>query len=484
MNLMKIHTSLISSTLSEINETRHDLRNIVEKLSEVTSRTNLVTDKLSQLETVENLNDAEKLLNLEMESIEHDQNQLLVVINSALNGHCHPLLLHPDRLEEEVLSVKAQLPDSTILPRVSVPEMYELGKVSIISNSQQITAIIKIPLCDNKKYQLFKILPLPYLSNNSSKIIQVDYPYIATDPRKESYSVFSNDVFSKCKNVNHMSICTTHVVYSSILPNCEFSIINNEPGLCRQVTLNVSHNYWIHVSENAFLYILPKSTRIRIMCNQKQSEFYRDIQGKGILRLKPNCEANDNGIKLYSSSNTKSDTYSTILHKVEDIKAITFNKTISRLTPLTITSHFNSDHFKTLTQQVEDMRKIENNLENSWDFVGENLYTIITGSVLTTLLIFGIAWCIYVKKFKSHASQTNDRARPSSPQIICPTLPAPNIIHIPSLPPPIPTERIFEISPEYELPILRPEIQNNELHEIHKHQIRKKSLRAKKVVFY
>lgn len=418
-----VHTqiSLITSTLTELNNTREELSKLALKLYILSQRVNQIDTKISILEL---FNDAEIEFQLESENIEHELNNLLQIITASTYGKCHPLLLSPTKLEKAIQEVTFRLPEHYKLPPLPVSQFYNVAKLFIISNKTQITALVNIPLCENKEFRLHKILALPFREENRNQIAKLQHKYIAIDTLQEQYTLFSDIQYQKCTEVNRIYICNAHILFSSIVPSCEVSILKNKSEYCVLINYEFDHNIWIYLKRNTYLYIVQEPTKIQVICRMDRNPVYRTIERKGVVELRTGCYLNDKGIQLHAAPKITLSSTPYIFHENLKFKQISFKQYFTNNIPVTLTSNSNSEHLQILLKRTSEFKnKIEEVQETFSDFDGfeDNHHILIPSltvpSVLVIILIVYFLYKFFKKSVQKTESNTVLQSQSSNVQV-------------------------------------------------------------------
>ena len=97
-------------------------------------------------------------------------------------------------------------------------------------------------------------------------------------------------------------LCNSNLVlYNFNVKNCIISIRHGEtkPDNCNIQVFKLAQEVWFSLMEtNAWLYVVPKLTRIRVSC--ENDTHLVDLSGSGILRLERGCSAYTNLVILTS----------------------------------------------------------------------------------------------------------------------------------------------------------------------------------------
>lgn len=409
-NLMHLHTSLINATLSQINETQYDLDKSKTRINEIINRINILEGKENYMALLRHL---EEIIILEITKIQHDLDQLLVITHSATVGKCHPLLLHPDDLEEEIKNLSPKLPDGTDFPPLTTSEMYDIAKVIIIGSLDRITAFIQIPLCRKPSFKMYFISALPKINQNSYVMINVQHPYIAVDRRQDFYALLSTHEFKECRQVREIPICPVKVLRTSSVSSCEFSIIRNNAESCTLVPSKANLNIWLHLKNDAFLFILTHERKAQISCLNTPKIIDLTLPTHGIIQLNKNCRINDNGVHVLSEIMLNSLTQTKTVARFGEVRSLNMTlDTVPSLTPLTIDSNTHTKHINDLLQETQNLQNLQSSQNSE---IIENIVPHIPGYIsLMVVATLGLYIYIKIKNFRNRPTErkSGNRERP------------------------------------------------------------------------
>lgn len=312
-SIVKNNILVTSSYIKSFNETlyKFNMNQAVlnNALDELSLNIKNISDKLvirSKLEYILNMLES-SLLSISFK-LEDLTNSLLFIKNNII----HPSIITPMQIYQELIENHSNLPSSRELP-VSL----ELQNINIILNISQcisyfydnkIVFILRIPLVDNKIYDIYHVMPLPMSHSDGTSYVCIipSTKYVGITLDKTSYVTLDN--FQNCKNMFSQNyVCKSiDALPTSGSPMCEVKffteIISSIPKTCNTHFLYGTLNIWHSLTNNNWIYIQTKNKKVLIQCNQTAT-YDLNIIGTGILHLPENCIGFTENIQLYPKNN-------------------------------------------------------------------------------------------------------------------------------------------------------------------------------------
>lgn len=253
------------------------------------------------------------IFNLIINQFAYETDNLVNIINSALQGFIHSSLIDTKILMEQLKEIKINIPVDLELPveisYTGISELLHLATISIIYVNNVLTYIIEIPLINNFKFVLYKPIPLPAkLTNDVYVIIEPCSEYIAIEKSRLHYIKFSSHQLSLCKKSKKAIICFHDQPIQSSKESCEIMLFRDSetvPKTCKIKYFKLNFNIWHKLENtNTWLYAVINDN-ILITCKNTTEPISIRLNGTGTLKLESYCEANTNDEEIKLIPNKK-----------------------------------------------------------------------------------------------------------------------------------------------------------------------------------
>lgn len=248
------------------------------------------------------------LLNIIITQYAYETENLVNIVNAALQGFIHSSLLDTDEFNKQLKEIKLQIPVGSGIPvdllESGISELLRIININVVYIKGILIFIIEIPLVSSYDFVLYKSIPLPTkIHNNLYAIMQVNSEYVAIDKSRLYYVELNNYQLAKCKSTTNIMICKHEQPIQHVGDSCELMLFRKSksvPPACNIKYIKFSHNIWHKLdNRNEWIYVTNNESII-ITCKNSSDTYTVDVSGTGILSLENNCEANtvDDEIKL------------------------------------------------------------------------------------------------------------------------------------------------------------------------------------------
>lgn len=138
------------------------------------------------------------LFELTLVNYAYDTQNLISMINAALNGKIHATVINKKTLIEELREIKIVLPSGSALPielnTESLTEIFKISEMTIFHQDNYLIYSIQIPLIFSSKYTVYHPIPLPIqFDTNSVVLINTEVYVIALSDDNEDYLTFNTE---------------------------------------------------------------------------------------------------------------------------------------------------------------------------------------------------------------------------------------------------------------------------------------------------
>lgn len=197
------------------------------------------------------------LVNLIFIQYAFETENLVNIINMAIQGLIHSSVLDTETLRNQIKDIKMQLPTGEDIPislnysRIS--ELLRLATTNIIYIKDLLIFNLEIPLINSYEFILYKTIPLPLnLFNNTYVTIVPTTNYIAIDKSRLYYLELNEVELAKCKQTTKTLICPYEQQLHHLDKSCKLTIFrkpNIIPESCNFKNISFNFNIW-HRLEN------------------------------------------------------------------------------------------------------------------------------------------------------------------------------------------------------------------------------------------
>lgn len=295
------------------NITEHQ-RKLDENLSYLLKTTKENIENINMLKFKEILLEQAFLFEVILNQYAYEIQNLVAIVNAALNGKIHTSVITPGNLIKELKEIKMNLPTENTLPLEIAPEsisdLLRISEITIFIQQEYLVFSIAIPLISNKEFYVYRPIPLPILYNNNTLIlIDPEIEYLALSDNNEEFFSLSTKHWENCINIKTHKICRENQIFHrrSRSNVCEISILMYQtiPENCKIKFITLNTPIWDKLmGDNAWLFY-SQPTTITIKCTEPSQVTKTEISGVGRLTTSPNCEIHTENSIILSTDKSK-----------------------------------------------------------------------------------------------------------------------------------------------------------------------------------
>ncbi|XP_053989935.1 uncharacterized protein LOC128882368 [Hylaeus volcanicus] len=229
--------------------------------------------------------------------------------------------LHALQILTDAIMFASQINQSTpyefplSLTELHSEEFYKIITINTVYSNGRIVISVEIPLLDKTPFNLYHLHPcpsfLPISHNVSTAMVVVPQtPFLAINRIHQEYFLPTENFMQGCKTHPDKYVCqlTLSLYNLEEAPICETNILTQTQTIewkkCNVRSLKSTRTITNHLSTpNMWLYSVRETTPVKIKCNHRAAG-YELILGSGILRLKKNCQAQIDNLRLIASETT------------------------------------------------------------------------------------------------------------------------------------------------------------------------------------
>ena len=312
--------SIADSTLNVLSQTMQNSKSEVQQLSTLNK---YMENELDKLTKEHHLFSIMTHLSLIISEYQNTQEMLLDILLSAYNGNIHTAVMPIDQLQKELIHIRGHLPSLNKLPA----QLNEDGLLQYLKNiktsarifNQKLILELKIPLLYSSEFQLFKLVSvLTKVDDSSMAYINPTSEYLLVTMERDKYYPLTQEEFTQCKKIDSSNFwCSTHhLIYtaSSSYKSCEIKLLQHVqqlPSTCKIKKFAASNSFTKMYNHNTWTFSVPAPRSVDIICGSLQTI---QLEGNGLIKLKPGCILRDTELTLIGRTVQKNTTFeSTII---------------------------------------------------------------------------------------------------------------------------------------------------------------------------
>ncbi|KAF0693856.1 Envelope fusion protein, partial [Aphis craccivora] len=209
----------------------------------------------------------------------HTQN-LMAIINSAMNGKLHTSMFTSERLQTELREIKMNLPVGAVLPleieTESLTEFLRISDLTIMHSEHYLVFLIGIPMTSVEEYTMYHPIPLPIQYDvNSIALIAPEVDFLALSNDNENFVSLGESPWQSCSNLFELSQLTN---FQNPLKGCEVKLVAVDKPIWQRLS---KANSWLYYT---------KAEYCTITCIDPPQAARVEISGMGRLTTLPSCE--------------------------------------------------------------------------------------------------------------------------------------------------------------------------------------------------
>lgn len=310
LKLTREQVTVIKSTLRAINGTLQDVilneSNLQKGLETMEGHINAQTGKIKEMFTVNSLaiemNRHALLLTSLIRDVRQDYEMILDAIISAQKGILQPQIISPAKIIKLVKDGITDMPSDLSLP---IPLSVAYGSVllklidyDVFLHDNVLGYVIRLPLTDNVKFNVYNVHPLPIATKDSVTtytFILPDKEYLLIDTVKQYYVKIDKSELDKCKVLtSQWRVCKQNypIMSSHLHEECEVKMLQHVkevPLDCSQRIAKLTRTLWTQINNNEWLFVSPNPETLTVSCQGQQPSDVI-LNGTGKIKFFKTCK--------------------------------------------------------------------------------------------------------------------------------------------------------------------------------------------------
>jgi hypothetical protein len=293
----------VNSTLTEVTQNEkvlsEGLQKMIEHVNKNYGEVKRMYGATSMLLTV---NEHSTQLDRAINECRREYEILIDAIVNSQKGILQPHIIKPAQIMKQMKRSQADIPSELSFP-IPLSATYQnlvlrLIDFDVFLKSNFLVYVIRLPLTNHIKYNVYHVLPLPIrIKNTDSKFtfIMPECEYLLMDVAKRYYARLRVDEIKDCKSIsNYHLVCKQNhpVQITHLNEECEAEMlqpIRSVPTSCSQRVVELNQTLWTQLDDNEWLYVAPRPDTLTILCS-KQEPTDIEIFGTGKLKLNSMCK--------------------------------------------------------------------------------------------------------------------------------------------------------------------------------------------------
>jgi len=326
INLVKEKTRVVQAeildanhTLQEVTEHHQKLENNLRYLQGLTKESIV---NINRLEFKNKLLEQAFLFEVTLNQYAYETQNLIAIINAALDGKIHTSVITPRKLIQELKEVKINLPMGNSLPIELIPEsmpnLFKISEKTIFVQDEYLIFSIEIPLVASKVFNVYRLISLPILySTNTVILIEPEVEYLVINNDNEEFFTITGKQWEACVNLGTYKLCkggqTLHRRSRSNL--CEVALLAYQtiPETCKIKLVTLTTPIWDKlIDSNAWLFY-TQPTLVTIKCVEPPQIVTLEISGVGRLTTSQDCEIHTDYSIIFPTSRSNRSIYTDLI---------------------------------------------------------------------------------------------------------------------------------------------------------------------------
>ncbi|KAE9527723.1 hypothetical protein AGLY_012796 [Aphis glycines] len=232
---------------AEVNHSTQQLelqqQKVEQNLQYLQAQANLNIQNLNKLAFRTKVLEQSLLFELVLSKYAYETQNLISIINSALDGKIPTSVFTPQHIIKELLEIKVDLPIGNTFPvEVNIESLNEILRISeknIFFKDNYLIYVIEISLITSEEYSIYHPIPLP-IPHSEQTIFLVDpeIDYLGVSRDNENFIALDNVKWEECITLKPYKVCrgNQHVQHCAESDVCVVSLlVNNQfnPDHCK-----------------------------------------------------------------------------------------------------------------------------------------------------------------------------------------------------------------------------------------------------------
>lgn len=292
--LWKNQTSVVEAEFNLLKRTKdtmeHHHKLIHQKINNIENSLNQINEGIQNLSLSSDFIETAMIANNILFSLRNIQVTLLDTITNIYNGKFNFQLLSPEQLRHELNIISGQLPKdlSSPIDSFNLADVYNLLQVRTRMSLKYLIIEIKIPLIGRDMYEIYRLIPLPYLIGNQTTTLVPIAEYAAINLKKDALIPVSESDLKQCTHQNiNLVLCYLRKPIYHIKD--DQNLCERLPGtrICKSTTSSCA-NIWRELNKlNEYFYFCCDQCHMKLLCEDQVTAV--QLTGNGLFTINAGC---------------------------------------------------------------------------------------------------------------------------------------------------------------------------------------------------
>ncbi len=288
------------------------------------------------------------------------------MLTTVFHGKIPPTVITPKQMKQQLEIVANNIGTELMIPgddqRGHISQLYTMLTAKVRVTKDILIIKIMVPLVSREFYNLYHIVPVPFVNNKQLTAIIPSTQYIAVNLKQDHYYMLTKEDKQACKVFeDNELICNQNKPLFNIQGNvtqCEMAVMLDPKVIhenCVMETID-KQQIWIELAaENNYLYTMRENMSLTEICGTKITRC--TLAGSGILTIPKQCLIKVGSVELSSRNVIKGDVTPIMLVPHTNItetfpSGISTNNNIQNFAEI-----INNPEFETLTKAIQQQKK-------------------------------------------------------------------------------------------------------------------------------
>lgn len=370
INLVKEKTRVVQAEILDANHTSQEIAEHHQKLDNNLQYLQRLTKesivKINKLEFKNKLLEQAFLFEVTLNQYAYETQNLIAIINAALDGKIHTSVITPRKLIQELKEIKINLPMGNDLPIEVIPEsmpnLFKISEITIFVQNEYLIFSIEIPLISSKVLNVYRVVSLPMIySTNTLILIEPEVEYLVINNDNEEFFTMTGKQWESCVNLDTYKLCkggqTFHRRSRSNV--CEVALLTYQPipETCKIKFVTLTTSIWDKLLDsNAWLFY-TQPTLVTIKCAEPPQIVTFQISGVGRLTTSQDCEIHTENSIIFPTSRSNRGIYTDLIPESKKQESV-LSESLKNIIPQNLKDISIVHDFNSLSKRLIEISKL------------------------------------------------------------------------------------------------------------------------------
>lgn len=371
INLVKAKTRVVQAeildanhTLPEVTEHHQQLESNLRYLQGLTKESIV---NINKVDFKNKLLEQAFLFEVTLNQYAYETQNLIAIINAALDGKIHTSVITPRKLIQELKEIKINLPMGNSFPieiiPESLPDLFKISETTIFVQDEYLIFSIEIPLITNKIFNVYRLISLPIIySTNAVILIEPEVEYLVINIDNEEFFTMTEKQWEACVNLGTYKLCKGGQIFHrrSRSNLCEVALLAYQtiPETCKIKFVTLTTPIWDKLmNSNAWLFY-AQSTLVTIKCAEPPQIVTVEISGVGRLTTSQDCEIHTDHSIIFPTSRSNRSIYTDLIPENKKHELL-LSESLKNIIPQNLKEISIIHDFNSLSKRLVEISKLQ-----------------------------------------------------------------------------------------------------------------------------